>query len=277
LPATFRAIRITNLDVGIGWIFGVPPRLWQAVTYATQFYHSYAKRYRKDANIDTSGYDFCTSGFALKALGHRGILSSTCLATVRFRKASAEIGDLITSIEYEVEPPPSGGWRRPAPPPGEITLHGLRHVVVVSYMELLVRHRFLKRNQGSPSLSTLPGHSLRECLQSACLYVRARDRSSRPPAASTFIHLAEQWLFWAHRIDALRRVSYALVSPFHPPYLKDTAHGRIQDAVRAGHLLPTENGMQTVDGSTLTTFDWKETTYSADWLDGQGQNWHSKK
>lgn len=268
---------LANLNAGVDWIFGVPPRLWQAVTYATQFYHSYAKRYRKDADIDASGYGFCTSGFAIKALGHRGILSSKCLATARFREASAEIRDLIESIEYDVDRPPTSGRKRPAPPPGEITLHGLRHVVVVSYMELLVRHRFLKRNQLNPPLSTLPGHSLRERLRSACSYVRARDQSSRPPAASTFIHLAEQWLFWACRIDAVRKASYALVSPFHPPYFKNATHRSVRDAVRAGHLLPTENGMQTVDGSTLTTFDWKTSTYDTDWLDGQGQTWHSKK
>ena len=267
---------LANLNVGLDWIFGVPPRLWQAIIYATQFYHSYAKRYREDIDIDTSGYDFCTSGFAIKALGHRGILSSKCLAYIRFRQASDAIEDVIEAMEYEVEDPPSGGWKR-TPPPSKITLHGLRHVVVVSYMESLVQHRFLTRNGGGALPSTLPGYSLRDDIQSACSYVRARDKSSHPPSASTFIHLAEQWLSWARRIDALRNWHNSLVCPFHPPYFNNVEHRRIQMAMGAGQLLPTENGIQTVDGSTLTTFDWRKPTYKTDWMVGKGLEWRSRQ
>ena len=264
---------LADLDTGIDWIFGVPRRLWQAVVYTTQFYHKYAERYRKSAKVGTSDYGFRKSEFAIKALYHRGILTGKWRAKARFPQASADVGDLIEAVKYDV---PSGKRRQVTSPPNKITLHGLRHVAVTSYMESLTRHRFLKRNQGSPLLSMLPGPRLQESLRSACSYIRARNRSSRPPSASTFVHLAEQWLFWARHIRSVRQASYALTCPNHPPFFTDADHSRVRNAMDAEQLSPTKNGMQTVDGSTIMRFNRKE-SYTADWVVGKGRIWRSRQ
>mgnify|MGYP006432052127 CR=1 FL=1 len=170
---------LADLNTGLDWAFGVDRRLWQVVAYATQFYHAYAKKYRKRVGLDhVKGYKHVASGYLLKALGSAGVMKRGPLGQTlssTSQKVEALLQEAPTAVTVPLPFKGKYDRRETVETDGSITLHSMRHIAAASYSVRLARFGFL---DGS---GPIHGERIHQYLVRACHVVdeRARMTTSR--------------------------------------------------------------------------------------------------
>lgn len=242
---------LADLNVPLDWIFGVAPRLWQMRVYCTQFYHTYAEKYRSKQEIGTTQYSRLRTGYALKALSDADLFGSS---------AEREIKSCLRSINRKVD---EAVVRPPARPKWMdyhlVKLHSVRHLVMMAYFERLREVGFLSRNDlaGKDDLDPCGARRVRKALIDACDLVR-RMRRGRPLPGGFLERLGRRWVNVAWSCRNASERAYELTSPFHPPYYQEGTQSRMDRAIGAGMLRVDEDSICAGHGEVIAELDWKD-------------------
>jgi hypothetical protein len=246
---------LADLDTGLDWAFGVDRRLWQMIAYATQFYHSYAKKYRERVGLHhVKGYKHVASGYLLKALGEAQLLKRPSLYKT-LADTSEEVKTLLqqapTKITVEIPPKSSYKRRQRVETDGGITLHGVRHIAAASYLARLAHLGFL--DGSGPVYDKRMYRYL----------VRARHLVGRSHVTSReYVLIGRAWLdVAAHctHLQARNTQSFFIKSPFYPPFFADDERALLAHAIDEdrGPLHVGERDLRDRHGAVLVSLDWK--------------------